>query len=230
MPSVTLRHGVQHVPERNCSFHRTRSAPRTSSARSTVRGARGPLVASPFLQSGAVKPARPSCQNGPATARPPVPVGLLCAAARFPLPRAVTSVAAGAFRVGQRATRATGAPARSLIGHVEAAAHFPPARVCAASVPAPLRPLFRRRSGGFRVFRGFAQKVVTRKVTRKVAILGRENLHGNRRESGRCFTNRSECSTEKCVKATAEIEPRSAAEQRPAWREEERAATRADCR
>jgi hypothetical protein len=48
--------------------------------------------------------------------------------------------------------------------------------------------LISRHFGGFRVFSGFAQKVVTRKLTRKVAILGRENLRGNRRESARCFT------------------------------------------
>ena len=127
-------------PSRNCSFHRTRSAPCTSSARSTVRGARGPLVASSFLQSGAVKRARPSRKNGAATARPPVPVGSLCAAARFPLPRAVTSLAAGVVRVAPRAARATAAPARSFIGHVDAVARFPPALGVS-------RPLRRARKG-----------------------------------------------------------------------------------
>jgi len=59
------------------------------------------------------------------------------------------------------------------------------------------KALTSRRFGSFRVLSGFAQKVVTRKQTRKVAILGCENLRRNRRESARCFTFRSECSTEK---------------------------------
>jgi len=56
------------------------------SLRSTRRGLRGPLVASPFLQSGAVKPAQPSRKNGAATSRPPAPVGSLSGSRAFSPP------------------------------------------------------------------------------------------------------------------------------------------------
>ena len=57
-----------------------------SPQRSTVCGVRGPLVASPFLQSGAVRPARPSRKNGAATSRPPAPVGSFAGSRSFPPP------------------------------------------------------------------------------------------------------------------------------------------------
>lgn len=127
-------------PSRNCSFHRTRSAPCTPSARSTVCGSRGPLVASPFLQSGAVKIGAAQPQKRRRHCTPSRACRFALRDCTFPIPRAVTSVAAGVLRAAPRAARATAAPARSFIGHVDAAARFPPALGVS-------RPLRRARKG-----------------------------------------------------------------------------------
>lgn len=72
-------------------------------------------MASPFLQSEAVKPALHGRKNGAATSTLPSPVGLLAAAARFPHPCAVTPLAAGVRSFHARASWASVAPAPRFV-------------------------------------------------------------------------------------------------------------------
>jgi hypothetical protein len=55
----------------------------------------------------------------------------------------------------------------------------------------------RRDFAAFRVFRGSLKKLETRKVTRKVANLGREDVRGNGRQPRDVSRFWRECSTEK---------------------------------
>ena len=73
--------------------------------------------------------------------------------------------------------------------------------------PRQSKALISRHFGGFRGFSGLLRKSETRKVTRKVANLARENLCGPVTKSTKCFLFGRECSTEKtCHKALSESE------------------------
>ena len=95
-----------------------------SSLRSTVCGLRGPLVASPFLQSGAVRPARPSRKNGAATSRPPAPVGSFAGSRSFPPPARCHVGCSGRSSRGRSCSagnrRASAPPAEGIISLITA--------------------------------------------------------------------------------------------------------------
>jgi hypothetical protein len=100
-----LRRGTLWNATLYASSHVRRSA-------TSTRGGTRPLVASPFLQTGAVKRALLARKNGAATAHPPAPVGVCVYYRSFPPHRTrVHGACSGHYIAAARSVRASAAPA-----------------------------------------------------------------------------------------------------------------------